>query len=170
MIKIYTDGSCRDNGKENSEGGWGVAIFEDRETGPFCLAFEGAYAVKTTNNREELKAMLKALELTQGSELKDKECVIFCDSAYVVNICNEWIWKWQSHGWTRAGGKEIENLDLIKQIYDYLTIEFNNFSIQKIKGHVGHPGNELADAIATNNGAKIAKFMRENKNMFDMGK
>ena len=67
----------------------------------------------------------------------------------------------------KVNSKEIENLDLIKQIYDYLIIEFNNFSIQKIKGHVGHPGNEFADAIATNNGAKIATFMRENKDMFD---
>ena len=33
-----------------------------------------------------------------------------------------------------------------------------------------YTSDELADAIATNNGAKIAKFMRENENMFDMGK
>lgn len=169
MIKIYTDGSCRGNGKENSEGGWGVAVFEDRETGPFCLCFEGGYAKDTTNNREELKAVLKALELTQEEHFKNRKCVIYCDSAYVVNICNEWIWNWQSHGWTRAGGKEIENLDLIKQIYDYLIIEFNNFSIEKIKGHIGDLGNELADAIATNNGAKIAKFMKENESCFEKG-
>ena len=167
MVKIYTDGSCRGNGKENSSGGWGVAVFEDRDTGPFCLCFEGAYAEDTTNNREELKAMLKALELTQLDLLKSRQCIIYSDSAYVVNICNEWIWSWHSHGWTRAGGKQIENLDLIKEIYNYLTIEFNNFSIQKVKGHVGNPGNEFADAIATNNGAKIATFMRENKDMFD---
>ena len=29
MIKIYTDGSCRGNGKENSSGGWGVASFRE---------------------------------------------------------------------------------------------------------------------------------------------
>lgn len=168
MIKIYTDGSCRGNGKENSSGGWGVAAFRNKEDGSFvCDHFAGESCENTTNNREELKAMKYALMITQYEMYQKEECVIFCDSAYVVNICNEWIWNWQSHGWTRAGGKEIENLDLIKEIYYYLSLEFPNFSIVKVKGHAGDVGNELADAVATDNQAKIAKIIEENKEMFD---
>lgn len=166
MIKIYTDGSCRGNGKENSEGGWGVASFKEKEGQFFCDHFTGEYSDNTTNNREELKAMLYALMITQYDVYKKEKCIIYCDSAYVVNICNDWIWIWQRKGWVRSGGQPIENLDLIKQIYQYLSEPFPNFTIEKIKGHSGTIGNELADAVATNNKEKIAKIMEENKEMF----
>lgn len=167
MIKIYTDGSCRGNGKENSSGGWGVAVFKVREDGSlFCDHFAGDPCENTTNNREELKAMKYALMITQYDIYRNEECHIYCDSAYVVNMCREWIWNWQSHGWTRAGGKPIENLDLVQEIYYYLSLEFPNFTIFKVKGHAGEVGNELADAVATSNEAKIAKIMEENKEMF----
>lgn len=169
MIKIYTDGSCRGNGKENSSGGWGVVSFREDNGVLTCDHFAGEDCENTTNNREELKAMLYALMITQYGVYLPEECVIYSDSAYVVNMCREWIWNWQSHGWTRAGGKEIENLDLVKQIYYYLSLEFPNFTIMKVKGHSGELGNELADALATNNKAKIAKIMEENKEMFANG-
>lgn len=170
MIKIYTDGSCRGNGKENSSGGWGVASFRVHEDGSMsCDHFAGEPCENTTNNREELKAMKYALMITDYDMYKNEECYIYSDSAYVVNMCREWIWNWQSHGWTRAGGKEIENLDLVKDIYCHLSREFPNFTIFKIKGHAGEIGNELADAVATQNEAKIAKIMEDNKEMFDSG-
>lgn len=169
MIKIYTDGSCRGNGTENSSGGWGVASFREEDGKLFCDHFAGESCENTTNNREELKAMKYALMITQYETYKNEECIIYSDSAYVVNICREWIWNWQSHGWTRAGGKPIENLDLVKEIYYYLSLEFPNFTIMKVKGHAGELGNELADAVATNNQAKIAKIIQENKDMFDSG-
>lgn len=163
MVKIYTDGSCRGNGQENSEGGWGVVVFNELSV---CDYYYGEYCEDTTNNREELKAMLYALELTQ-TKYKQHKCNIYSDSAYVVNMCREWIWNWQSRGWTRAGNQPIENLDLVKQIYNYLIIEFHNFTIWKIKGHSGELGNEIADAIATNDQAKLAKIKKDNKNSFE---
>ena len=41
-----------------------------------------------------------------------------------------------------------------------------NVTLKKIDGHKGILGNELADAVATNNKAKITKIMEENKEMF----
>ena len=81
MIKIYTDGSCRGNGKENSEGGWGVASFKEKEGQFFCDHFTGEYSDNTTNNREELKAMLYALMITQYDVYKKEKCIIYCESA-----------------------------------------------------------------------------------------
>lgn len=166
MVKIYTDGSCRGNGKENSSGGWGVAAFREVEGQFVCDHFAGEPCEGTTNNREELKAMLYALMITQYDTYRNEECIIYSDSAYVVNMCREWIWNWQSRGWTRAGDKPIENLDLVKQIYIFLSEDFPNFTIIKVKGHAGELGNELADAIATSNKAKIAKIMEENRELF----
>ena len=117
---------------------------------------------------EELKAIICALELTQ-TYYKHNQCIIYSDSAYCVNMCKEWIWNWQSRGWLRAGNKPIENLDLVKKIYEYLTIEFNNFDIAKIKGHNGNLGNEIADALATFDKAKLAKIYEEDKSKFVNG-
>lgn len=160
MIKIFTDGSCRGNGKENSSGGYGVVVFnEDKLDYMYHEATED-----TTNNREELKALIYAFELTQ-TKYKEQKCDIYSDSAYCVNMCRDWIWNWQSRGWLRAGNKPIENLDLVKKIYEYLTIEFNNFTIWKIKGHNGALGNEIADALATFDKAKLAKIFKENNTL-----
>lgn len=157
MIKIYTDGSCRGNGKANSSGGFGVAILKDDK----LIYKYGEQCEGTTNNREELKAILHALELTQ-TRFKSEECYIYSDSAYCVNMCRDWIWTWHSRGWVRAKNQPIENLDLVQAIYSYLTIEFNNFTIWKVSGHAGEIGNEIADALATNNEAKLDKIFKEN--------
>ena len=161
MIEIYTDGSCRGNGQENSNGGFGVAAIENEK----IIYMSSQDAMPTTNNREELKAIIHALELTQ-TEYKDKKCIIYSDSAYCVNMCNDWIWNWYHKGWVRTGNKPIENLDLVKQIYQYLIIEFNNFEIIKVKGHNGNLGNEIADALATFDKAKLAKIFEEHKEKF----
>lgn len=160
-IDIYCDGSTKGNGTENSSGGFGVVALYEELNRPFVNTMYGEQCKGTTNNREELKAMLYALEWTQ-TEFKSCECIIYSDSAYVVNICNEWIWNWCNRGWTRAGNKPIENLDLIQKIYEYLTIPFNNFSIRKVAGHCGVLGNEIADALATNDTAKLAKIFQDN--------
>ena len=164
MVEIYTDGSCRGNGKENSKGGFGVVAVVDG----LVEFIYNEDAIDTTNNREELKAIICALELTQ-TDYKHNQCIIYSDSAYCVNMCKEWIWSWHSRGWLRAGNKPIENLDLVKQIYNYLTIEFNNFDIVKVKGHNGNLGNEIADALATFDKAKLAKIYEDNKYKFMNG-
>lgn len=166
MVEIYTDGSCRGNGKENSSGGWGVAAFVQVEDKYYCDMWTGDYCDDTTNNREELKAMNQALMLINLGAYAEKKCYIYSDSAYVVNMCNDWIWKWANNNWTRSGGKPIENLDLVQNIYNLMRGTHANFTIVKVKGHAGKVGNELADAIATNNQAKIAKIMKENEELF----
>ena len=108
----------------------------------------------------ELEAILFALKLTQSD--KSKQFTIYCDSAYCVNICNEWIKGWAKNGWTRGKNEEIKNLDLIKEIYQYINIDFPNYIIEKCQGHYGNIGNELADALATNNQTKFAKILKEN--------
>lgn len=42
----------------------------------------------TTNNRMEIKGLLKALELST-SVYKNKVCLIYSDSAYCVNMFND---------------------------------------------------------------------------------
>lgn len=104
---------------------------------------------------------MRALELAQN-EYKKEICYIYSDSAYCVNICNNWIFDWRERGWRRDKNQEVKNLDIIIDIYKYVSLDFKNFQIKKINGHMGEIGNELADAAATFNRNKFFRIAREN--------
>ena len=154
MIEIYTDGACSGN---PGPGGFGVAVYKDGE----LIKTISKRTEDTTNNREELKAIITALELIPSfspienfTDIKNyfivEQIRIYSDSSYCVNICNDWIYTWESNNWTRAKGKPIENLDLIKNLYKHLIKDYKSFIvfIEKIPGHSGIEGNEMADKLA----------------------
>lgn len=151
MIYIYTDGSCRgknQKGAENIGGHAMIAFVDDKTIDVFCRTEKN-----TTNNRQELKGLLKAMEYAKQNP-KEKITII-SDSSYCVNMCNEWISAWAANGWKNRNSKRVENLDLVKPIYQHLN-GFINFSLSQTRGHMGELGNELADLAATDN---IVKFM-----------
>lgn len=140
MITVYVDGSCRGN---PGPGGFGVIVVED----DVVIEAYSYRCEKTTNNREEMKAIIYALE-NYGATDGDFFCpIVYSDSSYCVNSFTSWIDGWKARGWTRAGNKKLENLDLI-QIYDSLRKDYK-IDLRKIKGHDGELYNELADALAT---------------------
>ena len=147
MITIYTDGACSGN---PGSGGFGVVVYEDEK----LITSFSKYTKETTNNREELKAIISALEFVSTLPSKEsftvEEIKIYSDSAYCVNICNNWIYSWEKNNWTRSKGQKIENLDLIQNLYKYLIKDNEAFviSIEKVPGHSGIEGNELADKLA----------------------
>lgn len=157
MIEIYTDGSAKNNGAKNNCGGAGICVISAGKVRLTASHQED----NVTNNQMELKGLLYALHLAQTLYSYDL-CVIKCDSAYCVNIFNSWIDSWHQHGWTRGGNKPIENLDLIKQLWEYKQINYPNFRVEKVVGHMGLLGNEIADACATADRAKLDKIFLEN--------
>jgi ribonuclease HI len=104
----------------------------------------------TTNNREELKAMIYCISSVLH-DYPDEKCIIYSDSAYVVNMCNTWIYNWAANNWKNSKKQTVENLDLVQKIYNLLQGFFVKPDIQKCEGHMGELGNELADALATGN-------------------
>jgi len=139
---IYTDGACSGN---PGPGGFGVVVYENNE----CIATYSEHSDKTTNNREEIKAIIYAMR-NYGINflLSDEMPVVYSDSAYCVNMFNEWIFSWERNGWRRSKNQEILNLDLVKEYWD-LYQKGHRIDLRKIKGHSGIKGNELADALAT---------------------
>lgn len=152
MYNLYVDGSCRGNGKENSNGGFGVIVIDvDPITHKETLV--DAYSKQcenTTNNREELKAILWAM--LQYSRKRDESwgnCpIVYSDSAYCVNTFNEWMFSWARNGWIKSDKKIPENLDLIQPFYNHKMKSYE-IELRKVKGHAGHRWNELADQLAT---------------------
>jgi len=140
-MTIYTDGSCRSNGNPDAIGGFGVVAVSE-EKGLFTYAHQ---EIGTTNNRQEIKGVLYAL-----FNFGDKEFAptVYCDSAYVVNTFNDWMFKWAANDWKTSTNKTPENLDLIQAYYEYW-MEGYRINLQKITGHSGNKWNDLADRLAT---------------------
>jgi ribonuclease HI len=137
---IYTDGSAHPN---PGPGGFGVVILDNDEN--LIYNYSKQTEEETTNNREELKAILYAM-LKHGS--KNKPPTVYSDSAYCVNTFTNWMFSWQKNGWIKSTGGTPENLDLIQSYYEWYEKGFR-INLQKIKGHAGHEWNEMADKLAT---------------------
>ncbi len=134
---IYTDGGCWPN---PGPGGWGFVCVE--------TGFEdcgGSGDSETTNNRQEITAVLAALKHHRKINGVDKSLRIVSDSQYVVNSCSLWMKKWKRNGWTLKKAT-LKNVDLWKQIDEAMS--GLNVRFQWVKGHNGNTYNELADRLA----------------------
>lgn len=155
MREIYVDGSCK---KNPGPGGFGVVILENKK---IKLKYS-EQCEETTNNREELKAILYAFDFA-CKYFRFESVLVYSDSAYCVNMINDWIWTWAKNDWMNSKKKTIENLDLVQQIYNYITMEFFPCQVMKTHGHCGIIENELADALATNNEIKYNKILKQHE-------
>lgn len=153
MIHIWTDGSSRGN---PGPGGYGVIIINNNEV----IYKYNKQEPKITNNQAEIKAVLHAFELAERL-FPNQSCIIHSDSTYVVNMCNNWIFTWVKNNWINSKNKRVENIGLVKSLYKYLSKDFFNCQVIHCKSHCGDIGNELADALATNNTIKFNKIIQE---------
>ena len=118
--------------------------------GDKCVIAHQEFCDATTNNREELKAILWVLE-NYGHEIDPNtgdSHIVYSDSAYSVNTINIWMYSWATKGWLKSDNKTPENLDIIKKIFE-LNKQGSRIRLLKVAGHKGIKGNELADDLAT---------------------
>ena len=147
---IYTDGSCSGNGKAVNSGGFGVVVLDNDENLVYTYSKR---CENTTNNREELKAILYAM-VNYGVNTNKYEFsqieppIVYSDSAYCVNTFNQWMFSWAKNDWLKSDNKIPENMDLIQAYYDWYQKGYR-IDLRKIKGHAGHKWNEMADKLAT---------------------
>ncbi|MEM8766541.1 MAG: ribonuclease HI [Pseudomonadota bacterium] len=134
LVEIYTDGACRGN---PGPGGWAALLrYGDAEK-----LIKGAEP-ETTNNRMELMAAIRALEaLTREGPVR-----LTTDSEYVRQGITSWVPRWKQNGWKTAAKKPVKNQDL----WQALDAQAARHEIdwRWVKGHSGHPENELVDQAA----------------------
>lgn len=149
----YTDGGCRGN---PGPGGYGIIGLRGDEIVYAYSAFEDA----TTNNRMELKAILHVLKL--AAENPQKQYTIYSDSSYAIQSITQWIYTWANNGWQNSKKVTVENIDIMKEIWQYVAFPPKNVKIHKVRGHCGNLGNELVDALCTNNMDKYYTLITAN--------
>ena len=142
-VEIFTDGACKGN---PGPGGWG-AVLRYKETEKEISGGEAS----TTNNKMELTAVIKALEL-----LKEPCRVsLYSDSQYVCNALKlGWAKKWQKNNWMRNKKEPALNPELWEQLLNLC--EIHTVDVNWVKGHAGHPENERCDRLAV---AQAEKFL-----------
>lgn len=142
-MKIYTDGSSLGN---PGPGGFGVVVLDDEEN---LILTHKERTENTTNNREELKAILWAMiQYGKPAAAGNDPPVVYSDSSYCVNTLTSWMFSWEKRGWLKSDNKTPENLDLIKPFFECYQRGYR-INLKKVKGHAGDKWNELADKLAT---------------------
>ncbi len=133
---VFTDGSATPN---PGAGGW-AAIYV--VAGVVSAQVSGAEP-DTTNNRMELTALLRGIDLVP----EGLPTVLHSDSQLAVRTVNEWAPAWEARGWRRRTGP-VENLDLVQALVSALRAR-PELEVRWIKAHAGHRWNEYADELAS---------------------
>lgn len=131
QIEIFTDGGSSGN---PGPGGYGAIL----RSGQYYKELSGGYR-KTTNNRMELMAVIKALEALKKA---GQHITIYSDSKYVIDaIEKRWL-----QGWIAKGFAGKKNQDLWMRYVELSRM--HHIKLVWVKGHAGHPENERCDRLA----------------------
>ncbi|KAH6885899.1 ribonuclease H-like domain-containing protein, partial [Thelonectria olida] len=143
VLRIYTDGSSLSNGKKGSRAGLGV-FFGTNDPRNLSERLSGE---PQTNQRAELMAMLRALEVAP----LEQTVQIFSDSQYSINCVTQWASSWERKGWKTATGDSVKNQDIIRGVLAKMKERSSvgsNTYYQWVKGHSTDRGNQAADQLA----------------------
>lgn len=143
-VDIYTDGACSGN---PGPGGWGAVLVYGMKERELSGGEE-----RTTNNRMELTAAIRALEALR----EPCEVTLTTDSRYLYDgLDKKWALGWKKRGWKKSDGSPALNPDLWERILELCAT--HKVSLCWIRGHAGHEYNERCDALAV---AAAAQFKR----------
>ncbi len=137
-IIIYCDGGCRGNQSKNNIGAWGCVLMYRG----VVKELSGS-EVNTTNNKMELTAAIRALQILTKFDIPVR---VHVDSAYVLNGITNWINGWLRNNWKDSKKQPVKNQELWQELYE-LKIKFKDIEFIKVKGHSTDAGNNRADEL-----------------------
>ena len=144
QVHAFADGACSGN---PGPGGWASVVVGHDGTETVRAGGEP----ETTNNRMELKAAADAVERATALAGPGGKIVIHVDSTYVRDGIGGWIVGWKKNGWRTSAGKPVKNQELWQELDAAVAAVRKGGILVEfawVKGHAGHPGNELCDVFA----------------------
>ena len=151
-LPIFTDGCCLNNGNAAQDpeakpvlGGYGIHF----PTLPNEWDLYGALASGEphTNQKAELTAVIRALQIVRRRKLPCDKISIFTDSKYAVQGLNEWIPIWRSNGYLTAKKRAVVNADLFRSLDKEVSLWIKN-GVPVTLNHVPREQNRKADALS----------------------
>jgi ribonuclease HI len=135
-VEIFTDGGCDPN---PGPGGYGVVLRHPQKRAETSGGFR-----KTTNNRMEIFAAIRGLEMLK----KPCRVTLFSDSQYLVNaITKGWAAKWKRNNWWLNKTDRAKNIDLWQQLLPLC--ERHEVKFRWVRGHAGNRENERCDQLSS---------------------
>jgi len=151
MIRVFTDGACRSNGKANAEAGY-AGYFPDNKDWSFATKMPETEM--QTNQRAELKAIHDSVDIIfeKCGAPAETAVHIYTDSMYSKNCLTTWLPGWMKNKWRTAEGSDVKHRDLIEHLSLRLT-KFKEYTITYVKAHTGKTdelsvNNDIVDKMA----------------------
>lgn len=151
MIRVFTDGACRSNGKADAEAGY-AGYFPDNKEWSFATKMPDTEM--QTNQRAELKAIHDSVDVIYEKCGSPAETAIhiYTDSMYSKNCLTTWLPGWMKNKWRTAEGSDVKHRDLIEHLSLRLP-KFKEYTITYVKAHTGKKdelsiGNDIVDKMA----------------------
>ena len=145
MHTVYIDGSCVGNGSNGAKAGKGL-FWGDNHPWNISNALAQEDGEVLTNNKGELRAAIRAVEITREHNVGRLE--INSDSKYVVLGITQWIRQWQRNSWKKSNGEKVKNKDDWAKLLGLVEDSGVDITWNHVPGHSGIAGNEEADALA----------------------
>ena len=138
---IFTDGGCKNNGKKNARAAYGVFVTDDNGESESPFNKCGLVISNPTNQRAELTAILRCLEILkeQRDSLHQKKIIIVTDSIYSINCITKWSKNWKTNGWRTSSGQQIKNKEIIVEITELLDTLQLNVEFKHVFSHTKEP-------------------------------
>lgn len=151
MVRVFTDGACSKNGKQNARAAYAFWIPDHPD-----LSSAGYVPLNEpqTNNRGELMGIQQAVNcFLSNFPSSETDIQIYTDSMYSKNCLTTWIPGWISRGWKTSDNKDVSNRDIIEDIVSNLT-KFKSYIITHVRAHTGKSddlskNNAIVDRMAT---------------------
>ena len=132
-IRVFTDGACSKNGKENAKASYACWFPDNKE-----LSASGRVPddQPQTNNRGELLGILEAVKIIDKNFKADEvELEIYTDSQYSKNCLTVWLAGWTANNWKTSAGGDVKNRDLIEETTSLL--RKYTYVIKYVPAHTG---------------------------------
>ena len=151
MIRVFTDGACRANGKANADASY-AGYFPDNKEWSFATKMPSSEM--QTNQRAELKAIHDSVDVIfeKCGSPAETSIHIYTDSMYSKNCLTTWLPGWLRNKWKTAEGSDVKHRDLIEHLATRLT-KFKDYTITYVKAHTGKKdemslNNDIVDKMA----------------------
>jgi len=131
-IRVSTDGSCYNNGKQTAFGGYGI-YFGQNDPRNVSKAIIG----NVTNNIAELTAIIHAFSILENEINKGIKIEIVTDSKYCIKCFTDYGRKCENKNWGKNESKTIPNLDLVKKGY-YIVKHHPNITFIHVYSHTNN--------------------------------
>ena len=148
-IEAFTDGACPSNGRHAKIAGAGVAFPERPD-----LNVSETIRDHPTNNRGELTAILRALEVADNKidPARRRPIIIYTDSQLCIDSFTKWIDGWKKNNWMKKDKTPVLNDDLLKAVD--ARMQRRRVTFVHVRAHTGKKDrssvmNALADELAT---------------------